>query len=91
MFCGLIFAQRPNMGWSGGKNASLHNGKISGKLVDEESGSELAFANIRLFRKNGILMEGTITDEKVLKDMNADKELVRVASRKYELLPHQLP
>tara|TARA_B100001540_G_C15280283_1_gene405563 strand:+ start:14 stop:541 length:528 start_codon:yes stop_codon:yes gene_type:complete len=28
---------------------------------------------------------------KVLKDMNADKELVRVASRKYELLPHQLP
>ena len=64
MFCGLIFAQRPNMGWSVGKNASLHNGKISGKLVDEESGSELAFANIRLFRKNGILMEGTITDEK---------------------------
>lgn len=64
LFSGLIFAQRPNMGWSGGKNASLHNGKISGKLVDEESGSELAFANIRLFRKNGILMEGTITDEK---------------------------
>jgi len=64
LFSGLIFAQRPNMGWSGGKNASLHNGQISGKLVDKDSGDELAFANIRLFRKNGILMEGTITDEK---------------------------
>ena len=61
---GLLYAQRPNMGGFGGKNASLHNGQISGKLVDAKSGEELAFANVRLFRKNDILMEGTITDEK---------------------------
>ena len=61
---GLLYAQRPNMGGFSGKNASLHNGQISGKLVDAKSGDELAFANVRLFRKNDILMEGTITDEK---------------------------
>ncbi len=61
---GLLYAQRPNMSSFSGKNASLHNGQISGKLVDAKSGNELAFANVRLFRKNGILMEGTITDEK---------------------------
>ena len=61
---GLLYAQRPNMGGFSGKNASLHNGQISGKLVDAKSGDELAFANVRLFRKNNILMEGTITDEK---------------------------
>ena len=63
-FCELLYAQRPNMGNFGGKNAALHNGKISGKLVDAKSGEELAFANVRLFRKNDILLEGTITDEK---------------------------
>ena len=61
---GLLYAQRPNMGGFTGKNASLHNGQISGKLVDAKSGEELSFANVRLFRKNDILMEGTITDEK---------------------------
>ena len=54
----------PRKGGFGGKNASLHNGKISGKIVDVKTGEELAFANVRLFRKNDILMEGTITDEK---------------------------
>jgi hypothetical protein len=60
----LVFAQRPDMGSFGGKNAALHDGQISGKLVDAKSGDELPFANVRLFRKNDILMEGTITDEK---------------------------
>ena len=43
--CGLMYAQRPSMGGFGGKNASLHNGQISGKLVDAKLGEELAFAN----------------------------------------------
>ena len=60
----LTFAQRPNMGNFGGKNAALHNGQISGKLVDAKTGDELAFANVRLFRKNDILLEGTVTDER---------------------------
>lgn len=64
LFCGIIYAQPPNMGGYGGKNAALHNGQISGKLVDSDSGDELPFANVRLFRKNDILMEGTISDEK---------------------------
>ena len=42
-----MYAQRPNMGGFGGKNASLHNGQISGKLVDAKSGEELAFANVK--------------------------------------------
>ena len=62
--CGIIYGQPPRKGGFGGKNASLHNGKISGKIVDVKTGEELAFANVRLFRKNDILMEGTITDEK---------------------------
>ena len=37
----LVFAQRPDMGSFGGKNAALHNGQISGKLVDAKSGDEL--------------------------------------------------
>lgn len=60
----LAFSQPPNMGGFGGNNAAMHTGQISGKLVDADSGQELAFANVRLFRSNDILMEGTITDEK---------------------------
>jgi len=60
----FVFAQRPEMGGFSGKNAAMHTGQISGKLVDSKSGEELPFANVRLFRKNDILMEGTITDEK---------------------------
>ena len=45
------------------KNGSHHIGQVSGKLIDAENGSPLAFANIRLFRTNDILLEGTITDE----------------------------
>jgi ferric enterobactin receptor len=49
----------------GGKNtnASQHIGKVSGYLIDAKSGDKLPFANVRLFRKNDILMEGTITNE----------------------------
>ena len=60
----FVFAQRPEMGNFGGKNAALHNGQITGKLVDATTGQELPFANVRLFRKNDILLEGTISDEK---------------------------
>ena len=52
------------MGNFGGKNASLHNGQITGKLIDDKTGQELAYASVRLFRKNDILMEGTVSDEK---------------------------
>lgn len=45
------------------KNGSHHIGQVSGKLIDAENGSPLAFANVRLFRTNDILLEGTITDE----------------------------
>ncbi len=59
------FAQGGPPSSYGGKNtnASQHIGKISGYLIDAKTGDNLAFANIRLFRKNDILMEGTITDE----------------------------
>ena len=69
---GLLYAQRPNMGGFSGKNASLHNGQISGKLVDAKSGDELAFANVRLFRKNDILMEGTIVGTTLIPMLELD-------------------
>lgn len=45
------------------KNGSQHIGEISGKLIDKENAEPLAFANVRLFRFNDVLLEGTITDE----------------------------
>ena len=61
----LAWAQPPGVSFGGrGSNAALHNGKISGKLVDAETGEALSFANVRLFRMNDILMEGTISDDK---------------------------
>lgn len=45
------------------KNGSQHIGEVSGRLVDAENGEALSFANVRLFRFNDILLEGTITDE----------------------------
>ena len=60
-----LSAQRPNMGGGDFRmgNASQHIGVVSGKLVDAEDGSSLSFANVRLFRFNDVLLEGTITDE----------------------------
>ena len=61
----FLLAQRPN--FSGGDfrkgNASQHIGVVSGKLVDAKDGSSLSFANVRLFRFNDVLLEGTISDE----------------------------
>ena len=45
------------------KNGSHHIGQVSGKLIDAQNGSPLAFANVRLFRTNDILLEGTISDD----------------------------
>lgn len=60
----LAMAQgHPGGGNWGGSNASSHIGVVTGKLVDAENGEALAFANVRLFRFNDILLEGTITDE----------------------------
>lgn len=60
-----LFAQRPYMGGGDFRkgSASQHIGIVSGKLVDTKDGSPLSFANVRLFRFNDILLEGTITDE----------------------------
>lgn len=60
----FVFSQPPGVNFGGrGANASQHNGKISGKLVDAKTGESLSYANVRLFRSNDILLEGTITDE----------------------------
>jgi hypothetical protein len=60
----FAFSQPPGVNFGGrGANAAQHNGKISGKLVDAKTGKALPFANVRLFRKNGVLIEGTITNE----------------------------
>ena len=60
----FAFSQPPGGNFGGrGANASQHNGKISGKLVDAKTGDALSYANVRLFRKNDVLLEGTITDE----------------------------
>ena len=65
LFFAIFFVKaQPPMGNFGGKNASLHNGQITGKLIDDKTGQELAYASVRLFRKNDILMEGTVSDEK---------------------------
>ena len=68
----FLFAQRPN--FSGGDfrkgNASQHIGVVSGKLVDAEDGSSLPFANVRMFRFNDVLLEGTITDEEGFFEFN---------------------
>ena len=45
------------------KNGSQHIGVVSGKLVDSKTNASLSFANVRLFRFNDVLLEGTITDE----------------------------
>ncbi len=60
-----LSAQRPSMGGGDFRkgSASQHIGVVSGKLVDAEDGSPLSFANVRLFRFNDVLLEGTITDE----------------------------
>tara|TARA_B100000519_G_C14060087_1_gene351652 strand:+ start:39 stop:569 length:531 start_codon:yes stop_codon:yes gene_type:complete len=42
---------------------------------------------LAIFSKNTSLIILT----KILKDMNVDKKLIRVASRKYKLTPHHLP
>lgn len=61
----FLFAQEPDvdMGDWGKPSAAQHIGVVSGKLIDAEGGGSLAFANVRLFRFNDILLEGTITDE----------------------------
>ena len=68
----FLFAQRPS--FSGGDfrkgNASQHIGVVSGKLVDAEDGSSLPFANVRMFRFNDVLLEGTITDEEGFFEFN---------------------
>lgn len=71
--CNIALAQRPDMGSFTGRNlkASQHIGKISGKLVDSKSGNALSFANVRLFRMNDILIEGTITDDKGAFEFNS--------------------
>ena len=56
-----LFAQ--NFGGFKMKNGSQHIGVVSGKLVDSKTNASLSFANVRLFRFNDILLEGTITDE----------------------------
>ena len=60
----FAFSQPPGVNFGArGANAAQHNGKISGKLVDAKTGKTLPYANVRLFRKNDVLLEGTITDE----------------------------
>ena len=60
----FLFSQRPQgAGGFSMQNGSQHIGVVSGKLVDSKNNDPLSFANVRLFRFNDVLLEGTITDE----------------------------